>query len=97
MTAPPAEETTPEDPAESASPPPKPAAPRGRVFQTLINWWPVTFTAVAATGLASALYVSAALVFQADRIDYGLGFALGVVAMNAMPPFGVWAVMKWVR
>ena len=97
MTARQADEAKPEAAAESAGPPPKPGALRRMVLQPLINWWPVTFTAVAATALASSLYVAAALVFQAGRIDYGLGFALGGLAMNAMPPASVWAVMKWVR
>ena len=68
-----------------------------RKIQFVTNWWLVLFTGAAATAIASFLYVGSALVFKAGQLDYGFGFALGGLAINAMPPAIVWAVMKWIR
>ena len=70
---------------------------RMHTVQFIANWWPLLSTGIAATALASSLYVASALVFKAGVIDYGLGFALGGLATNAMPPAIVWAAIKWIK
>ena len=70
---------------------------RRRTLQFIANWWPVLFTGAAATALASSLYVASALVFKVGVLDYGLGFALGGLTMNIIPPAIVWAAMKWIK
>ena len=68
-----------------------------RVLQFIADWWPALFTGVAATGLSSFLYLGSFLTFKAGHVGYGLGFLLGGLAINAMPPAIVWAAMKWIK
>ena len=76
------------------SPKPDPAR---QVLQFIADWWPALFTGVAATGLSSFLYLGSFLTFKAGYVGYGLGFLLGGLATNAMPPAIVWGAMKWIK
>ena len=69
----------------------------GQGFESFINQAPLLMTIVAGTALASPLYVASALFFKAGVPDYGFGFALRGLAVNAMPSSIVWAAMKWTR
>ena len=68
-----------------------------RVLQFIADWWPALFTGVAATGLSSFLYLGSFLTFKAGYVGYGLGFLLGGLATNAMPPAIVWGAMRWIK
>ena len=68
-----------------------------RKVQFVAQWWPVLSTGIAATALASFLYVASALAFAEWRLDYGFGFTFFGMFINTFPPAIVWAAMKWTR
>ena len=82
--------------SEENSESPKPDLVR-RALQFIADWWPALFTGVAATGLSSFLYLGSFLTFKAGYVGYGLGFLLGGLATNAMPPAIVWGAMRWIK